>query len=169
MALGPRSWARRLSHSALQVRITVVVEADEVRDDFRVRVRAELDALGLQLGAQFAEVLDDAVLHDHELAFCVRVRVRVALARLPVSRPAGVPDADVARDRVLLQAARQVAQLADVAADLDLAVADDRYSRGIVPAVFEPPQAFEDNLGSIARTYVSDYPTHGCPLLVLTR
>ena len=56
-----------LSDRLLKRAVALVVEPDEVRDDFRVGVRTELDALGLQLGAQFAEVLDDTVLDDDQL------------------------------------------------------------------------------------------------------
>ena len=52
---------------------------------------AEASALFLKLLAQFAEILDDAVMHDREPFG--RVRVGVVLGGTAVGRPAGVPDA----------------------------------------------------------------------------
>ncbi len=60
--------AERQPHGLGQRAARLVVEADEVHDHFGVGVRPELDAFGFQLGAQLAEVLHDAVLHDHHLA-----------------------------------------------------------------------------------------------------
>jgi len=41
-------------------------------------------------------VLDDAVVDDGDLARLIEVRMRILVARWPVSRPARVADADVA-------------------------------------------------------------------------
>ena len=49
-----------------------------------------------QLLLQFGEVLDDAVVDEGELAVVAEVRVRVAVGRAAVGRPAGVADAGVA-------------------------------------------------------------------------
>ena len=132
-----------------------------MRDDLGVGVRLERDALGLQLRAQLAEVLHDAVLDDHQLAGVVGMRMGVALAGLAVGGPARVPDADIARDRAFVQAAGEIAQLADVATDRDLAILDDRDAGRIVAAILQPPQAFQDDLGRVARANITDDPTHG--------
>ena len=68
---------------------------DEMRDHLGVGFAAERGALLLQLFAQLAEVLDDAVVDDRELLG--GVRMRVVLGRLAVGRPAGMADADGAR------------------------------------------------------------------------
>ena len=89
--------------------------------------------------------------------------MRVALAGLAVGGPARVPDADVARDRRLGQPGRQVAQLADVAADGDAAVLDDGDARRIVAAIFQPAQPVHDDLGGVARADVANDAAHGYP------
>src|ERR1044072_2790333 len=66
---------------------------DEVRGGLTVGVTGHLDAVGLQLGAQGGEVLDDAVVHDGDALRGVAVRVRVAVDRRAVGRPAGVAHA----------------------------------------------------------------------------
>ena len=72
-------------------------------DDFGVGFGLEDRALLLQLLAQFAKILDDAVV-DHGDAFG-RMRMGVVLGRLAVGGPAGVTDAGVARERRGLQLA----------------------------------------------------------------
>ena len=59
---------------------------------------AKLAPLPSQLGAQFAEILDDAVVHDRELLG--RMRMRVVLGRAAMRRPARVADADRAGERL---------------------------------------------------------------------
>ena len=71
---------------------------DEMRDDLAVGLGRELGALGFELAAQFAEILDDAVVHDGQPIG--RVRMRVVLGRPAMRRPAGVADADRARERL---------------------------------------------------------------------
>ena len=77
--------------------IAVEVALDEMRDGLGVGLGAQDVAVGRELLAQLDVVLDDAVVHDRDLAGAVDVRMRVLLARLAVRRPARVADADAAR------------------------------------------------------------------------
>ena len=83
--------------------IALVVGLDEVRHDLGVRVRCELVALRLQLGLELGEVLDDAVVHDEDLAVAVGVRVRVDVGGLAVRGPSRVSDAHLAGGHVGFQ------------------------------------------------------------------
>ena len=157
---GAAQLRQRQTHRLGQRPVALIVQPDQVRDHLGVGVRLELDPLRLQLGAQLAEVLDDAVLHDHQLAGEIDVRMGVALARLAVGGPARVADADVALDRRFRQPRRQVAQLADIAADGDLPILDDGDARRVIAAIFQPPQPVHDDLGRVARPDVTDNTTH---------
>ena len=72
---------------------------DEMGDHLGVGLGRELDAAALQLGAQLGEILDDAVVDDRHAVG--RVGMGVDLVRPAVGRPAGVADADRARQRLL--------------------------------------------------------------------
>ena len=87
-------------------------------------------------------VLDDAVVHDRDVAGDVRVGVE--LARPAVRGPARVADAGRARRAVrFASAVVEVRELADGAHDLDaLAVVHGEAGR-VVAAVFEPAQAVD--------------------------
>ena len=98
--------------------------------------------LRLELRLQLAEILDDAVVDDGEPVG--RVRVGVGLVRLAVGRPAGVADADGARERRLGELDLEVAQLALGAPALQPPVLQRGDAGGIVAAVFEPLQRLDD-------------------------
>ena len=83
---------------------------DEMRDDLGVRLGGEDMALGGQLLAQLAEILDNAVMDHRDLV--VGVRVRVVFVGAAMRRPAGVAEADVAGQRQLFEFILQIAQLA---------------------------------------------------------
>ena len=95
-----------------------------------------------ELGLELAEVLDDAVVHDRDLA--VHVRMRVALGRAAVRRPARVADAGVPGERLGEQPAFEVAQLALGAAALEMAVLDGGDAGRVVAAIFEPAQRVDE-------------------------
>ena len=137
-----------------------------MRDHLGVGVRPELDALRLQLGAQLAEVLDDAVLHHHQPAGEVGVRMGVTLAGLAVGGPARVTDADVTFDGRFDQPVGQVAEFSNVAADGDAAALNDGDARRIIAAIFQPAQPVQDDLGRVARADVTDDTTHRDPPLL---
>ncbi len=87
---------RREAHGVDQRSAVGLQRLDQVRDDFRVGFRIEAITLRLQLFTDLLEVFDDAVVHDAD-AVARHVRVRIALDRRAVSRPARVRDAHVAQ------------------------------------------------------------------------
>ena len=91
-------------------------------------------------------IFDDAVVHDDDLAGAVAMRVRVFFGGAAVRGPAGVSDAVSAVERLQADDFFQIAQLAFGAANLQaFAIARDRDARGVVAAVFQPPQALDDD------------------------
>src|SRR5690606_18901846 len=115
---------------------------------------------GLQLGAQLRGILNDAVVNDGEATARVGVRMCVAIARLAVRRPARVRDAGGSL-QTLGQQALQVAHLALVLEDHELAVARTGDARRVIAALLEVPQAVHENGRCFALADVSDDATHG--------
>ena len=89
---------QRPPHRILET-VVLHLALDEVRDDLGVGLGDEAVAFLLQLPLQIEVVLDDAVVHDDDLARAVAVRVRVLLGRPAVRRPARVADAVLAVER----------------------------------------------------------------------
>jgi hypothetical protein len=107
-----------------------------MRDDLGIGLRAELGALPLQLGAQLAEILDDAVVHDGQPIG--GVGMGVTFGRLAVRRPAGVADADGAVERLAREPRFESAQLALGAPTGELPAFQRGHACGVVAAVLQP-------------------------------
>ena len=118
---------------------------DEVGDDLGVGLALKLEALLLELFAQLAEILDDAVVHDgHPVA---GMRMGIGLVRLAVGCPAGMADAGGAGERVLLEPALQVLELALGAPPGQV----PRFQRGnagrVIAAIFQPLERVDQLTG----------------------
>ena len=134
-ANAPRSRGRQACTASTGFLPCFICVGDQMRDHFGVGLARELRAGLFQLVAQLAEILDDAVVHHRDPVG--RVRMRVALGRLAVGRPAGVADADGAVERRLAQPVFQIAELALGAAARQRAALQRRDARGIIAAIFE--------------------------------
>src|SRR5262249_2571046 len=140
---------------------------DEVSDDLGVGVGSEFDALLGELALEVQVVLDDAVVHERDAARDVRVRVR--LGRTAVRRPARVPDAERALERLVLQRRDEVAELAHAPQDAQvLAVVNGETGRVVTP-VFETAKTVDEKLHTALRTDVTDDATHAPEAITLDR
>ncbi len=133
------------AHRLEQVAHGREVEMDTVGNDFGVGLGGELVTGTLQLLAQLLMIFDDSVVNDRE-AVARDVRVRVALTRDPMRRPARVGDADLADGGILLERLLQHLYLADgsEAREMPRAVQDSQTGR-VIAAVLEPPQSLHEN------------------------
>ena len=107
------------SHGLLhgQAQIAPIQAVDQVGDDLGVGLAVKRITQGLQFGAQFVVVFDDAVVHQGHAARGVHigrswtgteVGVRVAHRRCPMGGPAGVGDAGGAGDVIGLDLGHQL-------------------------------------------------------------
>jgi hypothetical protein len=106
-------------------------------------------------------VLDDPVVDDDERAVTVGVRMGVLFGRTAVSRPAGVTDAERARQRPLTEDTFEILEPAGGAAHVQGAVVEDRDARGVVAAILESLQSLDDDADRALVPDVSDDSTHG--------
>ena len=135
----PRISMQRPAHRVFET-VVLHLALDEMRDDFGVGLGDERVALPLQLLLQIEIVLDDAVVHDDDLAGAVAVRMGVLLGRAAVRRPARVADAVVAG--VAGVGSRRMTRsrfdsLPALRRSVTAPVADDRDAGRIVAAVFQ--------------------------------
>ena len=133
----------------------------EVDDDLGVGLGLEDRAFGLELGAQGAVVLDDAVVDDGDAAGLVGVGV--ALGRLAVGRPAGVADAGVAADRVADEEVGEGDELADRAPALEPPLVEGGDAGAVVAAVLEALQRLEDQRRDLVAAEDGDDAAHQAP------
>ena len=131
-------------------------------EDLGVGLGNELVALGQQPLLELLVVFDHAVVDERDLARLIEMRVRVLVGRRAVGRPSGVTDAGGALGGLLREKSRQIVDAASLLAKLEPAVVQDAKARGIVAAVFQTTQTFEDDAGGGFRPNVADDATHRC-------
>ena len=118
-------------------------------------------ALGDELGFEGEVVLDDAVVHDDEGAGAVAVGVGIFFGWTAVRGPARVADAEGAGDGVGGDDGFEVAELAGGAAELEAGGASGYGDAGgVIAAVLEAAQAFDDDGHGGIGANVSDNSTH---------
>src|SRR5581483_9476523 len=101
-----------------------------------------------------------------------RMRMRVQFARFAVCRPARVPDAARALERLAFQPRFEIFQFAFGAPAAEVAVLDGCNACGIVAAIFEPLQRFDEMWSDRLAAENADYPAHNAaspPKLPLSR
>ncbi len=135
---------------------------DQMRDDFTIGLRLEVPPLGAQFVAERLEILDDAVVNQHDVAD--DVRMRIVLGRGAVGGPARMRNAAVAGQRAFGELGGKVEQLAGGAAAVELAVVDRADAGRVIAAIFEPPQPIEQAIGDRALPQDTDNSAHlsGC-------
>ena len=163
--IGAAQFGDGLLHGLEQVAAPGQVIMNAVRDDLGIGVRGELVAGALELGPELLVVLDDAVVDDRD-AVARDVRMGVLLVRHAVRRPARVGDAEVTGSRVRRQGVRELRYLADgaQARDLGAAVQDGDAGR-VIPAVFEAPQALDQDRDDVPVSDRSDDAAHVAAIL----
>src|SRR5262245_32160219 len=115
----------------------------------------------LKLVFQRQEVLNDAVVNDDNATRAVAMGMRILFSRPAVRSPTRMTDSVSTVERPQPNGLFKVAQLAFSSANREAAVfIDDRYSRGIVAAVFELLEAVKNYSDDLLVTHVSDYSTH---------
>src|SRR5271169_5861225 len=156
----------RLANRVFERGAALRVFFDEMSDDFRVRLGDELVALTMELLLQLEIIFDDSIVDDDNLAGAVTVRVRILFRGAAVRGPAGVADAVGAFNGRFLNDFLEIAQLARGAADFELSVfCDNRDARGVVAAVLQLSQAFDDDRHHLLRPNVTDNSAHARDLL----
>ena len=119
-------------------------------------------ALGHQFGLQLGEILDDAVMDQHNPARLVRMGI--GGGRSPVGGPAGVTDADRGSQRLCQQDRLQFPDLALGPTALNAPVHQHRNASGIIAPVLQPLQAVDQTGNRRARPGHADDAAHGkCP------
>ncbi len=135
-------------------------------NDFRVRLSDELVAFALELLFQLEIVFDDAVMDDDDLAGAVAMRMSVFFRRSAMCGPARVADAVGSLDGRFLNNLFEIAEFSGSAANFQFSVLGDYGdARGIVTAIFEFPQAFDDDRHYLLRSDVTDNSAHARALL----
>ena len=152
------------SHSPNEgaLHVAVIQPVQQMGNDLRVGLTDELRARLFQMAAQRRVVFNDAVMYHGDAALHVRMRMGVQVAGFPMGGPAGMADANSARNRAFLQKARQIFQPSLGLAHADLSVrADHCHSGAVISTIRKPLQPFHQNGRSVFRADISHNAAHG--------
>ena len=122
---------------------------DQMGEHFGVGLGSEFCALGCQRFLQREEVLDDPVVDYDDLTTGIGVRMSVAVAGHPMRGPPGVPDAECAGERMLVEYSGESGEFPLGLGDRQIGAVVDGDSGGVVPAVLEPPQSVDDDRSGV--------------------
>jgi hypothetical protein len=161
--VGPFELAKRGSRRLREVALVGVL--DEMRDRLGVGLRRERVAARLERVAQLAEVLDDPVMDDGDLARAVLVGMGIQVVRAPMRGPARVRQTDRGVRRPVGDGRLEVRELARALLDEQVPrVVNQRDPRRVVAAVLEPFEPFDEDRARLTGTGISDDATHGVDL-----
>ena len=99
-------------------------------------------------------ILNDAIMHQGDVALYIRMGMRVQIAGLPMGGPPGMTDAQVAMQRMRLQPVPEILQPALGLAHLNLALIHHRDTRAVISPIFQVLQPAQQNLLRAAWTHV---------------
>ena len=142
-------------------KIAAEVLFHQVRNDFGVGLGNELVSLILKLLFEREVVLDDAVVHDHDLAGAIAMGMGIFFGRAAMRRPARVADAVGAIERAQANGVFEVPQLAGSPAHGQPAVfSHHRQPSRIVSAIFQALEPIQNDGHRLARADVADNSAH---------
>ena len=141
--------------------VALVGLLDEVGDRLGVGLRRQGVAARLEPVAELAEVLDDPVVDDRDVAGAVLVGMGVQVVRPAVGRPARVGEADRGVRRPIGDRGLEVGELAGLLLDEQVAVlVDEGDPRRVVAAVLEPLEALDQDRARLPGSRVADDAAH---------
>ena len=139
---------------------TVEFVADEVGENFGIGLRDKGVSAFDQVLAECLIVLDNAVVDEREASTLVRVGMGIFGGDPAMRGPAGMADACLAVDRVLLDDLRQIRDASDRFSDLDRSAIEDGDSRRVISAVFQAAQSVEKHRKRLRTADIANDSTH---------
>jgi len=138
--------------------IAVVEIIDQVGQDFGIGLGFELVALVGQLDLQGGMVFDDTVVDQGDLPR--HVGMGIDLVGRPVGRPTGVTDPAGSLEGIPVKGRFQIDYLALLLDHVLTAGGHDGQTRAVVPPIFQPFEAFEQDRGRVRGSHHSNYSAH---------
>ena len=140
--------------------VILIEMSDQMGEHLGVRVGLELVPLIHQIGLQGREILDDAVVNQHD-ALTSSMRVGVAFTRLSMSGPTGVGDPQSPVETIL--GGDLFLQDPDAAGGLRQlhAIIENRDTGGVIPPVFETFETLYQEISGLLAADICNDATHG--------
>lgn len=117
--------------------------SDQFGENFGVGLGGEDAVFGFEFLAEFLVVFNDAIVDECKLAGLVEMGVGIGFGDCAVCGPAGVADAEGAREGVSSEEFCKAVDASDAFASVKEAVIPDGHAGGVVAAVFQPAQSIQ--------------------------
>ena len=137
-----------------------VMVGDEIAEALGVGLGLERVALGEEEFLYRSIIFDDAVVEQGDFLVAPDVRVGVGVADAAMGRPAGMADAAGAGERGPRDLFLEVGDSADFFRDCEGAALEDGDAGGVIAAIFQAFEAFEDEGSRFLSTDVADDSAH---------
>jgi hypothetical protein len=116
---------------------------------------------------QSVVVLNHPVMHDRNFSGLIEVWMRILIRGRPMRCPAGVPQTDRAFQRPLAQKSGQAFVYFSFPLQRlrPIRLIQNGHPRAVITAIFQPPQALQNDGRRLLFTHVSNNPAHSLCLL----
>ena len=142
------------------LKITVILICQQMRYNLTVGFRQELMALSDKLLLQRQIVFDNAVMHNHEAARVIGMRMRVAVRRTAMRRPARMTNAHGARRHIAGQLLAQCVQTAHALVHADFAIFINGDTGRVISTIFQLAHAIKQEGSGLVVAYIAHNSTH---------
>ena len=113
-----------------------------------------------ELRAERQIIFDDAVVHKHQAPACVEMRMSVLVGHAAMSSPARMTDTEMAVRRICRDDLGQIGDASDGLSHFDASAVERGDACGIVAAIFETPQAIEQDRNCLCPADVTNNAAH---------
>ena len=158
-SVGTVALPQRFDHGRFKV--ARVGHLNQMGEHFGVGVRLEHVTACFQPRLERRGVLDDAVVHDRDLAVLARMRMRIRHRRRAVRRPPGMGNAHRAQRGIVGDHRFESSDLARGTSGFQTFAVHDGDARRVIPPVLEALEPFKQHRSRDPITNVADDSAHG--------
>ena len=105
-------------------------------------------------------VFNDSVMDDDKMIFAVAVGMSISVTGLSVSSPAGMPDADMAADRIGFQCFFQIDKASLLLRNTDFSIFVNCDTRRIIASVFETSKTVNQKIRGFSAAHITYNTAH---------
>ena len=157
----PQRFADRLDERGLSFLLPAVEgHPDQVGEDLGVGLGLENMASFFELRPKRQVVFDHAIVHEDEAPALVEVGMRILVGYAAVRRPARMADSEMAMRRTVRNDLCQIGDASDGLPHFDASAIDGGNARRIIAAVFQAPQAVQEDRNRVCPADITNDAAH---------
>jgi len=143
-------------------KIALIVFFHQMGHYFGIRLRQEFVPFFDQALLDVQIIFDDPVVNHHKIAMTIGVRMSVGVGRTAMGCPTGMADAQMSLWNMPFNFLFQAVETSHALFQGNVGAIIHGDAGGIIPAIFQFSQAFQQKWRSLFRTYIAHKATHLC-------